>query len=97
MSSYIMTTSKTIESVNHAFIEPTVRTPIDNILFCSGGGIEATFTLGAIKQLLDDNNKFLNMFNILAPSSRYYSLNCATVIITWSVPFQTDMKDTLCK
>ena len=58
-----------IESVNHAFIEPIIRTPVDNILVCSGGGIAATFfTLGAIKQLLD-NNKFLNTFDIISATS----------------------------
>ncbi len=57
---------KMIES----FIEPTVRTPVDN-----DGGIKAFFfTLGTNKQMLD-NNKFLNTFDIisiapLAPSSR---------------------------
>ena len=61
--------SKIIESVNHAFIEPIIRTPVDNILFCSGGGIAATFfTLGAIKQLLD-NNKLLNTFDIISATS----------------------------
>ncbi len=58
-----------IESVNHAFIDPSIRTPVDNILLCSGGGIAATFfTLGAIEQLLD-NNKFLNTFDIISSTS----------------------------
>ena len=66
---YNMTTPKMIESVNHAFIEPIIRTPVDNTLFCSGGGIAAAFfTIGAIKQLID-NNKFLNTFDIISATS----------------------------
>ena len=50
---YNMTTPKMIESVNNAFIEPIIRRCVDNILFCSDGGIAATFfTVGAIKQLI---------------------------------------------
>ncbi len=62
---------KMIESVNHAFIEPIIRTPVDNILFCSGGGIAATFfTLGAIKQLIGDT------FDIISTRKNYI---CGTV------------------
>jgi hypothetical protein len=60
---------KMIESENHTLINPPTRRPVNNILFCSGGGIAATFfTLGAIKQLLD-NDKFLNTFDIITSAS----------------------------
>jgi hypothetical protein len=64
-----MTSPNMIEIANHALTYPHKRQPVNNILFCSGGGIEATFfTLGAIKQLLD-NDKFFNTFDIITSAS----------------------------
>jgi hypothetical protein len=71
---------KMIETANHALIDPLKRQPVNNILFCSGGGIQASFfTLGAIKQLLD-NDKFLNTFDIITSASGSGSTITANII-----------------
>jgi len=60
---------KILSSLNKIFEKKYKKQHVDNILFCTGGGIlQIFFTLGAIKQL-HDNNRFLNTFDIISSTS----------------------------
>ena len=58
-----------IETVNSRLLRPAERVSVDNILFLSGGGIQALFfSLGAIQYLVD-NDAFLGKFDMISATS----------------------------
>jgi len=58
-----------IKTNNDIILKPIIRKDVDNILFCSGGGIQACFfTMGAIKCLID-NDEFINKFDVITATS----------------------------
>lgn len=60
---------KITSSLNKIFKKTHKKQQVGNILFCTGGGMpQIFFTLGAIKQL-HDNNRFLNTFDIISATS----------------------------